>query len=71
MEKNKRSKAVKPASGDAALALHEGMAAVHLPPELVLEVQADYLREAEVIWNRVLQPAVQGAPAIADRKSVV
>jgi len=68
MEKNKRSKAVKPASGDAALALHEGMAAVHLPPELVLEVQADYLREAEVIWNRVLQPAVQGAPAIADRR---
>ena len=68
MEKNKRSQAAKPASDDAPLTVHEGMAAVHMPPELVLEVQADYLREAEVIWNRVLQPAVQGAPAIADRR---
>jgi len=68
MEKNKRSQAAKPASDDAPLMVHEGMAAVHMPPELVQEVQADYLREAEVIWNRVLQPAVQGAPAIADRR---
>jgi len=68
MEKNKRSQAAKPASDDAPLTVHEGMSAVHMPPELVLEVQADYLREAEVIWNRVLQPAVQGAPAIADRR---
>ena len=68
MQKNKRSQAAKPASDDAPLTVHEGMAAVHMPPELVLEVQADYLREAEVIWNRVLQPAVQGAPAIADRR---
>jgi len=68
MEKNKRSQAAKPASDDAPLTVHEGMAAVHMPPELVQEVQADYLREAEVIWNRVLQPAVQGAPAIADRR---
>ena len=68
MQKNKRSQAAKPASDDAPLTVHEGMSAVHMPPELVLEVQADYLREAEVIWNRVLQPAVQGAPAIADRR---
>ena len=68
MEKNKRSQAAKPASDDAPLMVHEGMAAVHMPPELVQEVQADYLREAEVIWNRVLQPAVQRAPAIADRR---
>ena len=68
MQTNKRSKPAKPSPGDAVPTMLPGMTAVHVPPELVLEVQADYVREAQAIWNRVLHPDAHDAPAIADRR---
>ena len=42
--------------------------ALTLPPALLAELQTDYLREAQSIWNRVLQPGATPAAPIADRR---
>ncbi|MEO6362784.1 MAG: class I poly(R)-hydroxyalkanoic acid synthase [Caldimonas sp.] len=41
---------------------------VSLAPEALVAIQSDYLREAQALWNRVLQPASAPAAPPVDRR---